>query len=133
MHRLVVSVVDAFCRTLESIENEVARVTRNLRNDRDKAPEIGEFAELRDLISIHLSHAVVPSTLYVVNEFKKPSAIVLLNAAHLFYLSGIEDLMGNSDTPDSADIAKRDFWMERVENWTTKALEDISLPNVGGA
>jgi hypothetical protein len=57
----------------------------------------------------------------------------VLNAAHLFYLSGIEGLMNNSDKPDPTDIMQRDIWMERVENWTTKALENIALPNVGGA
>jgi hypothetical protein len=51
----------------------------------------------------------------------------------LFYLSGIEDLMTRSDMPDRTRIDRRDIWMERVENWTTKALEDIALPNLGGA
>jgi len=127
------NIIDAFFKTIESIEDEVARLTNKLRNRKRQAREVEEFAELRDVISTYLGHAVVPSTLYVRNEFKKPNAIVVLNAAHLFYLSGIEGLMNNSDKPDPTDIMQRDIWMERVENWTTKALEDIALPNVGGA
>jgi Fic family protein len=127
------NIIDAFFKTIESIEDEVARLTNKLRNRKRQAREVEEFAELRDVISTYLGHAVVPSTLYVRNEFKKPNAIVVLNAAHLFYLSGIEGLMNNSDKPDPTDIMQRDIWMERVENWTTKALENIALPNVGGA
>jgi hypothetical protein len=126
-------IIDAFCRILEDVENEVARVTEKFRNEEGHTKEISEFVELRDVIGTYLCHAVVPSTLHVDDEFKNPSAIVLLNAAHLFYLSGIEDLMGNSDKSDHTKIDWRDTWMERVENWTTKALEDISLPNLGGA
>jgi hypothetical protein len=126
-------IIDAFCRTLESVQNEVARVTEILRDAEGHAKEIGEFVELRDFIRSGLCHAIVPSTLYVGDEFKKPSPIVLLNAAHLFYLSGIEDLIKHSDKPDPSKIKQRDIWMERVENWTTKALEDIVLSNVGGA
>ncbi len=126
-------VIDAFCRTIDSIEGEVARVTKNVRNRKGRAREITEFAKLKDLIDIYLSRAIVPSTLYVGKRFEKPSDIVLLNAAHLFYLSGIEDLMGNSDETDATKMDKRDIWMERVENWTTKGLEDISLPDEGGA
>lgn len=126
-------VIDAFSRTIDSIEGEVARVTKNLRNRKGRAREIAEFAKLKDLISTYLSHAIVPSTLYVGRRFKKPTGIVLLNAAHLFYLSGIEDLISKSDETDETRIDKRDIWMERVENWTTKGLEDISLPDDGGA
>jgi hypothetical protein len=125
-------IIDAFCRTFESIEDEVARVTQKLRNSKGQAREIQEFAELQEVIGTYLCHAVVPSTLYVGNEFRRPSAIVLLNAAHLFYLSGIEDLMNNSDRPNLTDIKQRDIWMERVENWTTKGLEDLALPNERG-
>ncbi|HXR38064.1 MAG TPA: hypothetical protein VN776_03190 [Terracidiphilus sp.] len=125
-------IIDAFFRTVESIEAEVARVTEKLRNGDGRAREIAEFVELKDVISTYLCQAVIPSTLFVGNEFRKPSAIVLLNAAHLFYLSGIEDLMSNSDKPDLSDIRQRDIWMERVENWTTKGLEDIALPNERG-
>lgn len=126
-------IIDAFCRTFESIEDEVERVTTNLRNCKSLAVEVEEFNELSDVICTYLCRAVVPSTLYINKIFRKPSAIVLLNAAHVFYLSGIEDLMSNSDNPDHSKIDKRDVWMERVENWTTKALEDIALPTVGGA
>jgi hypothetical protein len=125
-------IIDAFVRTIESVEKEVERVTKNLRNGEGRANEIEEFANLKDVIGTHLRQAVVPSSLYIGSRFKRPSAVVLLNAAHLFYLSGIEDLMSNSDKPDPTDIMQRDIWMERVENWTTKGLEDIALPNEGG-
>ncbi len=57
---------------------------------------------------------------------------MLLNAAHLFYLSGIEELMGNSGNQNYLEIEKRDIWMERVENWTTKGLEDLTMLSEAG-
>jgi hypothetical protein len=125
--------VDAFFRTVPSVEAEVGRITEKLRTDDGRAMEIEEFTDMRGPITDYLSEAVVPSTLYIRKEFRRPSAVVLLNAAHLFYLSGIEDLMRNSDAPDSSNIENRTIWMERVENWTTKGLEDIALPANGGS
>ena len=125
-------IIDAFCRALDRIEDEVARVTENLRNLEGRTREIEEFSKLNGTINTYLRQAVVPSTLWFDNAFRKPSPIVLLNAAHLFYLSGIEDLIKNSDKPAIDDIGLRDTWMERVENWTTKALEDINMFSTGG-
>ncbi|MES2221188.1 MAG: hypothetical protein V4587_09510 [Acidobacteriota bacterium] len=122
-------VLDAFHRAIETIENEVATVTTNLRDGNGLAKEIQEFSKLKDIISRYLCHAVVPSTLCIDKEFRNPSAIVLLNAAHFFYLSGIEDLIKNSEHSTIDDIRKRDIWMERVENWTTKGLEDLTMSN----
>jgi hypothetical protein len=120
-------IVDAFYRCIESIEAEVKRVTAALRDESGHAKEIFEYSALKGHIDSYLSHAVVPSTLWVEEAFKTPPSIVLLNAAHMYYLSGIEDLIKSSDKPQADDIALRDVWMERVENWTTKGLEDISM------
>ena len=126
-------IVDAFYQCIEGIEVEVERVTEALRDDAGHAREIPEYVALKDCVDTYLSHAVVPSTLWVKDGFKTPSSIVLLNAAHMYYLTGIEDLIKSSDKPESDDIHLRAVWMERVENWTTKGLEDISMLKKEGA
>jgi hypothetical protein len=123
--------INAFCRAVEAIEGEAASVAKNLLNIEGQAREVGEFSELGDKIATYLCHAVVPSSIYFRDGFRIPTPVVLLNAAHLFYLSGIEDLMANTDKPDSTKIEQRELWMERIENWTTKGLEDIALPREG--
>ena len=120
-------IIDAFARALPAIEDEVARVTANLRTNDGRASEIDEFEHLGLEVIGYLSKAIVPSTLFVDSGFKGPPGTVMLNAAHLFYLSGIEDLL-TSEISDNLEIFRRDIWMERVENWTTKGLEDIFLP-----
>lgn len=124
--------VDAFLSTIECIETEVATVTKALKDDKGRANEINEFEELCGPVCDYLRDAIVPSTLCTDKGFRSPSAVVLLNAAHLFYLSGIGDLISKSDKPDSSNLEQRDVWMERVEDWATKALEDIALPVIGG-
>lgn len=125
-------IISAFCRVFESVEAEVSRVTGNLRNNGGSDKAVDEFSRLKRTISLYLGHATVPSTLFVDKNFTYPSPVVLLNAAHLFYLGGVEDLICKSDKPDSSDIAQRSIWMERIENWTTKGLEDITmLPESG--
>ena len=47
---------------------------------------------LNGSIGSYLEHGVVPSTL-IENDFTIPSPIVLLNAAHSFYLGGVENLV----------------------------------------
>lgn len=124
-------IIDAFARALSAIEDEVARVTASLRASNGWASEIDEFKHLGPEVIRYLSKAIVPSTLFIDSDFTKPTGTVLLNAAHLFYLSRIEDLMG-SEISDNPETLRRDIWMERVENWTTKGLEDIFLPDEGG-
>ena len=120
------NILDAFCRCLTGIEDEVFHVAKSLVDDKGKAFETKSFKDFRNLISLYLGHAVVPSTLRLNGTFETPSPIVLLNAAHLFYLSGIDGLLSKGGHVAS-DLEKRDLWMERVERWTTKALEDISM------
>ena len=78
--------IDAFCRALDSIEAEVARVTECLRDDEGRAKEIKEFSKLKGTISTYLQHAVVPSTLYLDDDFRHPSSIVLLERCALVLL-----------------------------------------------
>ena len=124
-------VIDAFFRSIQVIEDEVWAVASPLRNDDDVVSEVRDFTEVKKEIWNCLRHAIVPSTLWIDGAFRIPSETILLNAAHLFYLSGIEDLIAKSDGPNVDGVGLRDIWMERVENWTTKALEDISMSRNG--
>jgi hypothetical protein len=84
-----------------------------------------------DLIQHCLSWGVVPSTLISEGQEFVPDAVVLVNAAYLFYLEEItkliERIRANSGEETSA-VALRAKWGQRVEQWTIKALEDLRLP-----
>jgi hypothetical protein len=80
-----------------------------------------------NLVRIYLSHGVVPSTLVQERKEKSPDAIALINAAYLFYLESLPELMQKIANQDENRLIHRSKWAERVEMWTLKALEDLTL------
>jgi hypothetical protein len=80
-----------------------------------------------NLVRIYLSHGVVPSTLVQERKERYPDAIALINGAYLFYLESLPELMQRIANQDENRLADRRKWAERVEMWTLKALEDLSL------
>ena len=72
---------------------------------------------------------MVPSTLVQKRKERFPDAIALINAAYLFYLESLPELMQRikGQSEDSLSLSLRSKWAERVESWTLKALEDIGL------
>jgi hypothetical protein len=80
-----------------------------------------------NLVRIYVSHGVVPSTLVQERKEKSPDAIALINAAYLFYLESLPELMWKIANQDDNRLTHRSKWAERVEMWTLKALEDLSL------
>jgi hypothetical protein len=80
-----------------------------------------------NLVRTYLSHGVVPSTLIRERKEFSPDAVTLINAAYLFYLESLPELMKRIAGQDEQILAHRTRWAERIEMWTLKALEDLSL------
>jgi hypothetical protein len=78
-------------------------------------------------VRTYLSYGVVPSTLVQEGKESVPDAVALINAAYLFYLENLPQLMKRIAKQDENNLSHRSRWAERVEMWTLKALEDLSL------
>jgi hypothetical protein len=78
-------------------------------------------------VRIYLSHGIVPSTLVQKGNERSPDAVALINAAYLFYLESLPELMRKIANQNENSLSHRSKWAERVEMWTLKALEDLSL------
>jgi hypothetical protein len=93
---------------------------------------VDTFRQQKVLIQKYLGYGVVPSRL--VDELNvtviTPSAVALLNAAHLFYLDEFDVLLERIEKSNpkclvSKCLVCRSLWAQKLEMWTTKALEDI--------
>jgi hypothetical protein len=89
--------------------------------------ETGSFHDQRSMIEKYLSFGVVPSRLVFPNgEVQIPAIVALLNAANLFYLERLDLLISKIRGGQADCLECRALWAERVEMWTSKALEDIA-------
>jgi hypothetical protein len=87
--------------------------------------QVDTFLQQKDLIQKYLGYGVVPSRLVDGSDVWTPSAVALLNAAHLFYLDEFDVLLQRIGTSKPQCLPCRSLWAQRLEMWTTKALEDI--------
>jgi len=78
-------------------------------------------------VRTYLTYGVVPSTLVQGGKESFPDAVALINAAYLFYLENLPQLMKRISKQDKNNLSHRSKWAERVEMWALKALEDLSL------
>lgn len=83
------------------------------------------FRQQRALIQKYLGYGVVPSRLVDGPNVLAPSSVALLNAAHLFYLDEFDVLLQRIGASNPKCLVCRSLWAQRLEMWTTKALEDI--------
>jgi hypothetical protein len=89
--------------------------------------ELDSFETQREAIEEYLSYGVVPSRLVSGEDTLLPSAVALVNAAHLFYLEHLDRLIGKIHDAKTDCLECRALWAERVEMWTSKALEDLNF------
>jgi hypothetical protein len=116
-------VLDAFLTLKPKVANLVASTFREkLRRFRDSVDR-----DEIDLVRTYLSHGIVPSTLVRHGKASFPDGVALINAAYLFYLESLPELMRKIANQDENTLSHRSKWAERVEMWTLKALEDLSL------
>ena len=88
--------------------------------------EASLFENQRQLIQEYLSFGVVPSRLVSENAIYSPSTVALVNAAYMFYLDHLDTLIDKIAGAKAECLECRALWSERVEMWTSKALEDVS-------
>jgi hypothetical protein len=111
---------------LELKPNITALVVRTLGDQARRFRGTVDTKEI-NLVKTYLGYGVVPSTLVQTRKERSPNPIVLINAAYVFYLESLSELMQKIANQDKNRLAHRSKWAERVEMWTLKALEDLSL------
>jgi len=95
---------------------------------RASASAIPAFLRQSPVISEYLSRAIVPSTIVVRGRLEYPTAIVLINSFFRFYLEGIPRLIGNVEEREPKPVVRaHSEFVERLELWALKALEDCRL------
>jgi len=118
--------VEAFTRVLPEISSQLGKIAGAWDTG------VYQFAELWTTIAEYLDQGVVPSSINVRTgpgkyEIAIPSALTLVNASFRYYLERIEKLMSAVKDQDPTVAEKRVYWINRLQSWTAKALEDIAL------
>ena len=119
-----------FVKALVDIMPQTKKQVGNITNGID--PQLREYSLLWKPIAEYLRNGIVPSTLNVKDSDSSirevhPTPITLLNASYRFYLEGVEELMSRIKGQNVSSAQDRTAWMKRIENWTTKALEDVAV------
>jgi len=80
----------------------------------------------------YLCEGVVPATLVHDGQAFMPDPAILINAAYLFYLDRVPELINRIKATRKEHletVSERDKWGQSAERWTLKALEDLRLPS----
>ena len=88
--------------------------------------EVDTFESQSQLIQEYLSSGVVPSRLVSGKGAYSPSIVSLINSAYVFYIDKLDTLIGQISGAKTDCLQCRSLWAERVEMWTSKALEDVT-------
>lgn len=107
----------------------VAQLVKGIFGTKEVRYRSAPDLECVGIIHEYLKRGVVPATLVKNGKEYRPDPILLVNAAYLFYLRNVPDLIGMIRGGKPSDITQRAHWGERVEQWTLKAMEDLRLPN----
>jgi hypothetical protein len=90
---------------------------------------VSEFNRLREPVSEYLRHGVVPSSVPdpKTHLTVHPSPVTVLNVAYQLYLDEFNDLIRSIAKQDPSSVADRNKWIQRLEMWAMKALDDYEL------
>lgn len=118
--------VEAFFKIIPEINSHLGRIVGSLDTG------VHEFGQLREHITHYLQEGIVPSTITIQvgsdeSQQVTPSAVALLNSFACFYLENVERLMDRVEGQDKNSLERRIHWIRKLEGWTSKALEDITL------
>ena len=114
-------VLDTFLEVSDEVSQVVKRALSSVPT------EVSFFDDQRTAIEKYLSFGVVPSRLvFPDGSVQIPKTLALLNAANLFYLERLDQLILRIKGGRPTCLECRALWAERVELWTSKALEDIA-------
>jgi hypothetical protein len=75
----------------------------------------------------YLARGIVPSTITTEKEVTHPNFVDLVNAGYHFQVGRLDDLINNIRSQDLTSVKVRAEWLNRVELWTQKAIEDHRL------
>jgi hypothetical protein len=113
-------VMTAFLATVSALSASVKSTFAGVPTEADL------FESQCQLIQEYLSFGVVPSRLVSENATYSPSSVALVNASYMFYLDHLDTLISKIAGSRAECLECRALWSERVEMWTSKALEDVS-------
>ena len=88
-----------------------------------------------DAVSEALGEGVVPSTVVFEGQVRAISVPAILNGAYFFYasqLSRLADRVRVTGRDAGNAVSLRVFWLQKIEMWTLKALEDQHLTGLKG-
>jgi len=86
-----------------------------------------DFSRRRLEIEDCFLHGVVPSKLLAEGEASSPTQVSMINAAYCFYLTLLPKLMDKLEGQESYNLIHRKKWIEKLEAWTMKGIEDHQL------
>jgi hypothetical protein len=113
--------VEAFLSIVPSIHALVAAITPH-------SPAVAEdFGRRRQEIEECLLHGIVPSKLFADGTTLSPKPVSMINAAYCFYLTRLPELMKKLENQEDWNLEHRKNWVERLEAWTMKGIEDAQL------
>jgi hypothetical protein len=96
----------------------------------DVTPAVGsrsaDFKTWREPLESCLVNSVVPSKL-VEERASSPTPVSMINAAYCVYLARLSELMDKLDGQLISAPEHRQRWVERLEAWTMKGIDDYFL------
>jgi hypothetical protein len=123
--QLAAASLKAFARVRPKIA-EIVRTLFGSQAAHFRDPHDGDCVRA---IHEYLKRGVVPATLVNDGHAYRPDPMLLINAAYLFYLRNVPDLIAGIKDGKPDNLDQRTMWGERVEQWTLKGLEDLSFPS----
>jgi hypothetical protein len=118
--------LEAFLQIIPEISSQLGKITSGL--------DVGahQFGNLWPVMEQYFDNGIVPSTINVdvgngIIEQAHPSAVTIINAAFRYYLEKLDNLMLRIKNQDIQSIETRSYWINKVQSWAAKALEDVSL------
>jgi len=117
-------ILAAFFAVVPQVFSELDAVTVGL------APGFDAWRRTSTNVETYLEHGVVPSSLLEKKgelNFVRPDLVGLLNSSYKFYVESLDRLIAHIKDAEASDVSTRSTWAGKVQTWTTKAIEDVSL------
>jgi hypothetical protein len=123
-------ILSAFFTVLPQVFTELDAITAGLK------PGFETWEKTDTGVETYLEHGVVPSSLLEKKgelKFVRPELVGLLNSSYKFYMESLDRLIAHIKDAESDDVGTRSVWAAKVQAWTSKAIEDVSLLEGNGA
>lgn len=117
-------ILESFLTVVPQVFSELDAVTAGLKSGFDAWNRTNKDVET------YLEHGVVPSSLLEKKgelNFARPDLVGLLNSSYKFYVESLDRLISHIKDADANDVGTRSAWASKVQTWTAKAIEDVSL------